>query len=407
MPYTFTREEFYDLVWTTPMSSLGKRFLISDVALHKMCAKYLIPTPTRGYWAKLAAGKQTVQAKLPLAKKDTPKIIVLAGEVPQQEPSVAPKVRQKARIALASFDQETHQTISEPAVLRTIRALRKVKPDSRGLLVASGTNMLSVQIAPESLDRLEVALSRIAAAASFLGIRLVSGDNGAHFLSNGNIVPFEIRETVRRIDHVLTAEEIAEDIKKQTPPAKPWLRHEWHFRRRPRFDFVPSGILCFEFCGHFRHANPVRKTYRDGKTQRLEDMALDIVAGVAVFAANIDEETRLEAIETAIREDAHRKRKEAAAAAFVETRRAEALAEILKTVTEIDRLQRLVEPLRDKIRTEGFDRVTAFLAYADATIAKMKARLESAALERTFLDQNLFGSEDAKNFEFREHRFYG
>ena len=34
---TLTRQELYDMVWATPMSSLAKDFGISDVALAKRC----------------------------------------------------------------------------------------------------------------------------------------------------------------------------------------------------------------------------------------------------------------------------------------------------------------------------------------------------------------------------------
>ena len=35
----FTREEFYELVWSKPMTHLAKEFAISDVALHKISQK--------------------------------------------------------------------------------------------------------------------------------------------------------------------------------------------------------------------------------------------------------------------------------------------------------------------------------------------------------------------------------
>jgi hypothetical protein len=40
-----TRQELFDLVWTTPMTKLAARFGVSDVALAKTCAKYGIPRP--------------------------------------------------------------------------------------------------------------------------------------------------------------------------------------------------------------------------------------------------------------------------------------------------------------------------------------------------------------------------
>jgi hypothetical protein len=48
------------------MRNLSERFGISDVALKKTCARAGIPTPNRGYWAKKEAGKETIQAVLPM-----------------------------------------------------------------------------------------------------------------------------------------------------------------------------------------------------------------------------------------------------------------------------------------------------------------------------------------------------
>jgi hypothetical protein len=66
MARQLSRQELYDLVWSTPMRTLAAQFGISDVGLKKTCARAMIPTPDRGYWAKKEAGKQTFQVALPL-----------------------------------------------------------------------------------------------------------------------------------------------------------------------------------------------------------------------------------------------------------------------------------------------------------------------------------------------------
>jgi hypothetical protein len=44
----YTRQELYDLVWTTPLVKLAKRYGLSDVGLRKICVKHDIPTPPPG-----------------------------------------------------------------------------------------------------------------------------------------------------------------------------------------------------------------------------------------------------------------------------------------------------------------------------------------------------------------------
>jgi hypothetical protein len=66
MAELLSRKKLYDLVWSEPMRNLSTRFGISDVAPKKTCARAIIPTPDRGYWAKKESGKETFQAVLPM-----------------------------------------------------------------------------------------------------------------------------------------------------------------------------------------------------------------------------------------------------------------------------------------------------------------------------------------------------
>jgi hypothetical protein len=72
---TLTRQELYDLVWTDAMRTVAAAYGVSDVWLKKVCAKGNIPTPDRGYWAKLAAGKSVIRAKLPARGPGMPDVV--------------------------------------------------------------------------------------------------------------------------------------------------------------------------------------------------------------------------------------------------------------------------------------------------------------------------------------------
>lgn len=62
---TLTREELYERVWTEPMAVLAPKLGLSDVGLKKTCARLKIPSPPRGYWARLAAGQKIRRTPLP------------------------------------------------------------------------------------------------------------------------------------------------------------------------------------------------------------------------------------------------------------------------------------------------------------------------------------------------------
>lgn len=78
MSRVFSREEFYQLVWVKPMTHLAKEFVLSDVALHKICRKHRIPNPPLG-WAKKAVGKKVSRTPLPQTTKASPAQITLTG----------------------------------------------------------------------------------------------------------------------------------------------------------------------------------------------------------------------------------------------------------------------------------------------------------------------------------------
>lgn len=59
------RSELYLRAWQTPLSRLGPELGLSDVGLSKLCKRYGIPVPPRGYWAKMEAGVSVKRKPLP------------------------------------------------------------------------------------------------------------------------------------------------------------------------------------------------------------------------------------------------------------------------------------------------------------------------------------------------------
>ncbi|MCY1165777.1 hypothetical protein D9M73_56880 [compost metagenome] len=75
------RSDLYEKVWTVPMIHLAKELGVSDVGLAKACRRNAIPTPPRGYWMKLASGKQV--DKPPLPKPETDTEVEFSGVAPE------------------------------------------------------------------------------------------------------------------------------------------------------------------------------------------------------------------------------------------------------------------------------------------------------------------------------------
>ena len=64
------RETLYNEVWTDPVTVVAPRYGLSDVGLAKICRALAIPRPSRGYWAKVKAGR-VMECAL-LTKLNTP-----------------------------------------------------------------------------------------------------------------------------------------------------------------------------------------------------------------------------------------------------------------------------------------------------------------------------------------------
>ncbi len=66
-----SRQELYDLIWSTSALKLEAHFGISSVAIAKHCKRLNVPRPGRGYWARIQAGQTPRKAPLPLTADES------------------------------------------------------------------------------------------------------------------------------------------------------------------------------------------------------------------------------------------------------------------------------------------------------------------------------------------------
>jgi hypothetical protein len=403
MARIFTREEFYDLVWSKPLTRLAKEFAISDVALHKICKKHDIPNPPLGWWAKKAAGKSVTQTPLPKAKvAHLSKISIADGDL-SREPTAIKRAREEARV-LASEGGNSQADLRHPIIERTIAWMTTAKPSERGVIATEGVGLIRCEIGLASIDRVAIALPRIVQAASLQGFQLVADDGFAKFKSDTESVDFSITETVKRQKHVLTASEVEEQEAWERKRDRERRQNRWidmfaEMPGLPDFDYTPTGQLSFEFEHiYFSSGSSPRRSFKDAKVQRTEAMAVDIAVGLAVFAAaKTAERLRREKERQRIEEDRIR-RELAARAKHIEDRRVAGLGSILGELAEMDRLQRLVAMLSKEAGATQGPRLSAFRAWSEDRLAKHEALLSAKGLESRFEDERLFGDDDDHDY---------
>lgn len=412
MARTFTRQEFYELVWSKPMTHLAKEFVLSDVALHKICKKHGIPNPPLGWWAKKAADKPVKQIPLPKAGQgQSDRITIASGEL-RPEPELIAAAREKARVLVSTLDAGD-ATQSHPIVALTADKLRKTKPQPvTGLATVHHAGLIKLEAAPASADRLETVLNRIATACAALGIKIIRTDTAAALECDGEVIGFSVTEITRREKHVLTEKELAEQAAWRKKREKYWSKpRSWEDEefdvlgpRFPEWDYHPTGQLSFELEHfYFMGASP-RRSYRDAKVQRLENIAVDVAVGISVLAV-ARKEDRLRREEAAReREEERRRRELALREKHIEERRSAALDSLLDEVASLDRLRRLVASLREERETDASGRVAMFLAFAKGKLVSGEEALSAENLERRLAGKRLFGDDD--DHDFRPPPFY-
>jgi len=274
-----TREELYEKVWAHPLTLLAKEFGLSDVGLAKACKRLHIPLPGRGYWAKQKPGQEISRPPLPPIKEgDETELVVLRREILPLDPEQLVVAEQ--RIALEHLPE--HQihvndrlTSPHPLVRETLRLLRETQPSEKSVLwpdLAKGC--LDVSVSPASLSR---AMRIMDALIKALGARgyPVTADPGKQ-AGTAVVVLGQRLEIALRERLVL-----------KPPHASDKDIGRFEVRARPYFASIhtydPDGRLQLQIKGW---GSGERRTWSDGKYQRLEDCLNDFVVGLIRAALN-------------------------------------------------------------------------------------------------------------------------
>ncbi len=404
MARQFTRDQFHALVWSKPMTHLAKEFALSDVALHKICRKHGVPTPPLGWWAKKQAGKAVTRTPLPkLREGAADRIVIAAPELRGETPAVS-SVREEARVRASDRTLDDREW-DLPIIHRTIAALRAAAPSEKGLVVSDGADMISCEVAPDSLSRVETVLRRIAAAVTHQGFGMEAGARGVSLVGNGETIDFRVSEEVKRIKHVLTPTEQKQDDAWRRKSERRCNRGSWdvEFELRPRFadwDYVSTGRLGFEMDKvYVERGQGPRSTFRDSKVQRLDDMADDIAVALVVLATAKREERERRAEAERLRLEAKRERERPQREKHVEERRRQELDDLLKDIDALERFRALHGRLAAYAASEGTPRVAEFLKWAASELVAREAALSPGSLEARFGGSRIFGEDDDHSFQ--------
>jgi len=289
-PVELTRRTMYELVWSKPMTKIAEEFGISDVALKKACDRHRVPTPPRGYWAKKEAGKPVKQVRFVETADPQDELVVISGNNHPELPEPVRKIIDQHRVARAARPTTVNSASATPqtpvmeihkAVAATAKALRKAKADKSGVVSATGVGMCGIEVGVACAERVIAILDGLARSLDTRDLALVPNGKAMTVASDGDTVTFKLAEYVRREKHIPTVEELAKEEKRKKRSS--W---EWSFDRTyPEWDFIRTGELSLEI--ENQYLTGFRRSWNDGKRQRLEDVIEDISVAIVAYAAGL------------------------------------------------------------------------------------------------------------------------
>lgn len=420
MSHIFSRQELYDLVWSTPILQLAERFGISDRGLAKTCERFHIAVPGRGYWAKIEAGQPATRT--PLWKTDNPayQSVEIGGAQrhgnPQlafaakaahdavlaagQQPVLKMKRRdvQKATVeASASTDDEpevkavapvTSELIERPhsTITGIVLELQNATPDQDG-----GISLEGIRIHEGSRRRTIALLHNLAHALELRSVMIGRGKSGLRAEMLPDAVRFEILEGRKLVQHEPTPSELRKEMDFQRRRDFATRRGQWlppeHFY--PEYDYQYSAKLSFEV---HNWADGARKKWSDGKRQTLEGVLESIADGI-LYHLHFDKARREK------REDDERRWQHIARRRELQKRRNDREQKRIQFLAELAAYQREAADLKGVIANASVSagaepEYQRMIDWAKSRLAYLEGQNDIGTLTANLRSRNLFPQDD-------------
>lgn len=293
-PEYYDREKLYEEVWTEPVSKVAERYGVSDVAIAKTCRKMHIPVPGRGYWNKVNTGQKLKKTSLP--KVDTyprvrrlfsstevekakkverlvPEAFVLEERLLQRESLPEMKIKCDPTINFSNqYIKNTEKKLKESS--------RKIsKTYGYGRCNTDNDEAFEVSIGPDNIHRALVILQTLCDALITRGYSIGPKQNKIinEPLYRSEYARKEISPIYAFLLETCVSFRITETSNKVEIDTKD---RKYSYEK---FEYVPSGKLCFEIT-NYSYENYARKKWQDGKMIRVEDQLNDIIINMIKFA---------------------------------------------------------------------------------------------------------------------------
>lgn len=340
MHQEYDRAKLLEEVWTEPVQTVALRYQLSDVGLKKLCSRLLIPTPPRGYWAKLKAGRTVPSRPALKPYNGNPRHLYrfVAQPVPPTEGNVP--VDECLEPVLA-FERDPANYIQVPSrgtrwhhlVAATRDGFSAGFKDSRGIPLPRGKGV-DIAVSAEQRMRALRVMNTLIKALEKRGFRLVQGDHHVDVEMFGVRLPLSVFEATKRANYVPTPKQVA-------------AKSRGEYSYWPPYQYTPTGTLEIR-CGNGG------AVIKDSTRTRIEEQLNQVVVLMAKSAIGTlrcrEEQERLSQIR--------------------ETRRRDALA--LKAIQDAEK-KKLEQLIEDAQRWQQAEAIRAFLHVQEANVLKTGA----------------------------------
>jgi hypothetical protein len=295
------RRDLFDLVWSRPMTVLAAELDTNDYHLRSLCRRLGLPVPVGGHWMKAEAGKAPPKPPFPADPQLDP--VEHAISKPASRRS-RPGHQELAAPVSAEADQrpegddpaeslphvDTGQREGTPSpphkLVKATRAALARKPSGARTGV-SGPGKFRLLVSSETAERACALLDRIIEEVQAAGWDVQDGGEGYQLVPDGEPIGFMIEEKLDPKPHVPTPEELKElaEYERKCALADRGIGFRpWRPPQIPENDYFPSGLLVIKL-DEGRSVAGLRRTFSDGKRQRLEELIPALIQSLSIWAA--------------------------------------------------------------------------------------------------------------------------
>lgn len=336
-PAKLTRAGLFEMAWAEPLSKLARRFGMSDVGLKKHFVLHDIPTPPRGYWARLASGQKP---RVPRLGGDPATAVV----IPSQRAGARSLEEFKELVARAP---EKRERLSSSVLDSTVSAIgrRDGSPPDRVVKLSTKRAIEGAFVARDA-GRLTALLGSLDWCLEQLGWT-VEKDEDATYVVVGD----------ERVGLTFFSEPIEPDAGEGPQPQRTIVQ-----------------LIANTWGGS-------RKSFRSNKRRQFDELLPDILKGIEGHAEELRErKERQRQLEEKWKRE-QQARAEAAAARALSAKREEFTSGVIERGAKLQRLQALRASLATEASAEDFPRLERYLEWLDAECMELQASLTANALD--------------------------